>query len=341
MPLPVHAVFLLIMRAHATIPADVGEISFPIGSARFTRTCMKITIGISFFNNADTLLDTIRSVLAQTWTDWELILVDDGSTDGSGAKVAALRDARIRVMADGGNRGLVSRLNQIARLATGDLLARMDADDLMHPDRLRLQAEFLQDHPDVHVVGTGVCSIDGRNRPLGARSLGPLDTSPYAFLRDGAIVHASVVGRRDWFLANPYDAGYRRSQDRELWARTIPFTRFGKVPLPLYLVREIGEVNPRKYLESYVNERRVLSTYGPSRLGRLATMFLLTRSHLKSMVLRVLIAHGQSHRVMKRHVQPFSSEERERMEQAIARILATPLPGLEHPARPPSQSSFG
>src|SRR5438309_10301144 len=91
---------------------------------------VSVSIGIPFLNARRFLADAVRSVFAQTCDDWELLLVDDGSTDGSLDVVRSIDDPRVRVISDGTNRGLCARLNQIASLARGKYLARMDADDL-------------------------------------------------------------------------------------------------------------------------------------------------------------------------------------------------------------------
>jgi hypothetical protein len=102
-----------------------------------------ITVGLPFWNNERTLEAAIRSVQAQTIPDWVLLVVNDGSRDDSAAIVRSFRDPRIRLVDDGEHRGLVYRLNQIAALAASPFLARMDADDLMHPQRLERQLACL------------------------------------------------------------------------------------------------------------------------------------------------------------------------------------------------------
>src|SRR3990172_8588478 len=92
-----------------------------------------LTIGISFYNAERTLGDAIRSVFAQNICEWELILIDDGSKDRSLNIAKAIVDPRVRVISDGKRMTLAPRLNQIAALAKAPLLARMDADDFMHP----------------------------------------------------------------------------------------------------------------------------------------------------------------------------------------------------------------
>ncbi|MGL5269675.1 MAG: glycosyltransferase family 2 protein, partial [Selenomonadaceae bacterium] len=115
---------------------------------------MKVSIGLPFYNDEKTLRYTIQSILLQSYTDWELILLDDGSTDGSLAIAKSIKDKRVRVVSDNENKGLAVRLNEIANLANGQYLARMDADDLMHPDRIKEQVLFLEENPEIDVVGT-------------------------------------------------------------------------------------------------------------------------------------------------------------------------------------------
>ena len=91
---------------------------------------MAITIGIPFYNAEAYLADAIRSVFAQTYEDWELILIDDGSTDNSLAIARSVDDPRVRVYSDGKNKKLASRLNELTQLATYEFIARMDADDV-------------------------------------------------------------------------------------------------------------------------------------------------------------------------------------------------------------------
>ena len=105
-----------------------------------------ISIGIPFYNAEKYLKFAIQSVIAQSYQNWELILVDDGSSDNSLeiAQDFALKDARIRVICDGKNRKLPYRLNQLILESKGDFIARMDADDIMHPDRLLIQLTYLK-----------------------------------------------------------------------------------------------------------------------------------------------------------------------------------------------------
>jgi glycosyltransferase involved in cell wall biosynthesis len=132
-----------------------------------------VSIGIPFHNPGGLLEGAIRSIQSQTLKDWELLLVNDGSTDGSIdiAQRFAEIDARIRFFNDGEKRGLVDRLNQIADLACCKMLARMDADDLMHPQRLQVQSDFLNSHTSIDLVDTGTIIIDNRRVPWASSGL--------------------------------------------------------------------------------------------------------------------------------------------------------------------------
>lgn len=288
---------------------------------------MLVTIGIPFFNNASTLKDAIRSVFAQTWQNWELLLTDDGSQDDSLAIARQVKDPRVKIFSDGVNRGLVARLNQISRSATGGLIARLDADDLMHPRRLELQVQYLLEHRTVHMVGSGVLSIDPENRPIGFREMSPLDHSPARILKQGGIVHASIVGWRDWFLQNPYNPRFPRAEDRELWIRTASHSRFGKIVQPLYFVREIDHFVLSKYLESYQTERRILKNYGRTSIGGHQTAVLLARSFLKSFIISILNRLGLAKDLMMTRIQAVPPKDIPEYELMIKRILETPVPG--------------
>lgn len=116
-----------------------------------------ISIVLPVFNGAETLCAAVHSIQTQTCEDWELILVDDGSTDGTGALATSLAigDPRIRVFTEA-HRGLVGALQVGCGRARGEFLARMDSDDVAHPTRLARQLGWFVDHPAGGLCGTGV-----------------------------------------------------------------------------------------------------------------------------------------------------------------------------------------
>lgn len=220
-----------------------------------SRHLPSVTVGIPFYNAEATLLDSVRSVFAQTHQDWELILLDDGSTDGSLEVARSIDDPRVRVYSDGQNKRLATRLNEMTRLARHGYLARMDADDLMSPSRLDRQLNLLVSKPDIDIVATGVCSLSDDYHPVGVRPVpsGHVITPRGLLSGQSGILHASVLGRREWFQRNPYKESLAKSQDTNLWVQAYSRNdlRVAFVPEPLYYYREDGNVSTPKLLLAY------------------------------------------------------------------------------------------
>ena len=112
------------------------------------------------FNAGEFFKPALLSIINQTYSNWELIIVDDGCTDGCLDDVPELKDARIKILSDGLNKGLAPRLNEIIDIAKGDYLARMDSDDISHPQRFELQLKHLQSYPHLDLVATRAFIID-------------------------------------------------------------------------------------------------------------------------------------------------------------------------------------
>lgn len=223
---------------------------------------MAISIGIPVYNAEPYLADAIRSVFAQSYSDWELIIVDDGSSDRSLDVAMAIDDPRVRVISDGMNRRLPYRLNQIVAESRYEYVARMDADDLMSPYRLERQLDALRKNPNIDVVSTGVCSINNDGFPVGMRTHKqqlPLNKSDMYDGKSG-VVHASVLAKKSWFLRNPYDEHQILTEDYELWLRAYLRNDFKVLVLdePLYYYREEGNVVPQKMLRAYKSQRDVM-----------------------------------------------------------------------------------
>jgi glycosyltransferase involved in cell wall biosynthesis len=288
-----------------------------------------VTIGLPFYNCERTLADAIRSVFAQTEADWELLLVDDGSTDGSLAIAKQVRDARVTVVSDGVNRGLSCRLNQIARLSVRPFLARMDGDDLMHPSRLARQREFLQANPGADVVGSAAYIIGTANEVTGRRGDNRFDPSPRAVLGQGLFIHPTVTGRREWFLRHPYDPRFVRAEDRELWCRMAGQATFARVDEPLLFYREPAQVNLANYLQSCATDRRILGQYGPDIIGDFSTRILIARSRVKAVCYRAAHAAGRADVLVRRRNHSLTREEHAAATATVERMLRTPVPGFE------------
>ncbi|QHI27673.1 glycosyltransferase family 2 protein [Acinetobacter haemolyticus] len=223
-----------------------------------------ISIGIPFYNAEKYLKFAIQSVIAQSYQNWELILVDDGSSDKSleVAQEFALKDARIRVICDGENKKLPFRLNQIIQQSKGEFVARMDADDIMHPDRLKIQLHFLLEHDYIDLVSTGLISIDDKNKVCGFRGVNNLTTqlsSSFKF----PIIHPTIMARKEWYDRNLYSLNYPRAEDFELWCRAYKNNDLKIAILPdlLLFYREFGNITIDKILCSYLDGYKIKNHY--------------------------------------------------------------------------------
>jgi glycosyltransferase involved in cell wall biosynthesis len=252
---------------------------------------MKVSIAIPFYNAEKYLRDSIRSVFAQTHQDWELILMDDGSTDGSLVIAKSIKDPRVSVYSDGQNKKLAARLNEITKLAKYDIIARMDADDLMSPTRIEKQLNILKDNLNIDLVSTGLFSVSDNLDILGARCHHHSTISFHDLIsKNGCgIVHASIIGRKEWFLRNKYDTKLKLAQDYDLWLRASKNNDLNIFLMnePLYYYREIGSINPIKMLLAYSYERQMYKKYVSD------FKFLVFKSYLKSIIVKFLCVINQ------------------------------------------------
>lgn len=260
-----------------------------------------VSIGMPFYNPGALLEDAVRSVFAQTFHDWELILLDDGSTDASVAFARRLVEPRVRICSDGKNLGLAVRLNEVSDLARGDYVVRMDADDMMAPTRLQEQVAFLAANRECDVVGTQAFVLNGQNSVVGARRIKRENfVSAARCLRHGMVIHPTIMARRDWFRQNRYDPDFVRAEDRELFARVLKKPAVGHLDRLLHFYRVPSTVRLQAFLQGYHSERRVLRRYGPSLLGWPRTWALLLNSFARSVLLPILVKAGLQSCVVRR-----------------------------------------
>lgn len=203
------------------------------------RGVVRISVLLPFRNAAATVGAAVRSILEQDERDFELLAIDDGSTDDSIARVRSEvgEDARVTVLVDGHQRGLAARLNELMDAAQGELFARMDADDVSHPARLRLQRAAFESTTAPDLLGTAVVVLQG-DEPLGTRTH-PLDHASIVAhaWRGIPIAHPTFMGRAQWFRRHRYDTRFERTQDQELLLRTRGSSRFANLAEPLLAYR--------------------------------------------------------------------------------------------------------
>jgi glycosyltransferase involved in cell wall biosynthesis len=202
-----------------------------------------VSVLMSVHNDAAFVGEAVQSVLAQTLADLELIVVDDASTDETADILEGLSEARLRVFRNDEQLGLAASLNRGLDAAQGRYVARLDADDVAVPERLRLQVERLRGDLGTAAVGTAVVDLDESGRrgrthvmPAGARLLRwhALFSSPF--------FHPTVLVDRELLDAHGlrYDPSFFESEDYDLWTRLFVFANGDNLPQALVLKRVHG-----------------------------------------------------------------------------------------------------
>ena len=234
-----------------------------------------ISVAMSVYNGERFLADAIRSILAQSFGDFEFLILDDGSTDSSRSIIAgfAASDSRIRPIIRE-NRGLIASLNQLLEEARAPLIARMDADDISHPERFSRQISFLAGHPDHGVLGTWSQDMD----EFGNEYLAPGHEHPAthegvlrALDNDQQVLcHPAVMMRRDIVRSiGGYHAGFRHCEDLDLWLRLASVTRIANIPERLIRYRHYAaQVSSRHAVEQQIGAAIARAAYEERKAGR-------------------------------------------------------------------------
>jgi glycosyltransferase involved in cell wall biosynthesis len=198
-----------------------------------------VSIAMPVMNVERTILPAIRSILRQTYRDWECILIDDGSSDDTINILRTITDSRIRLYSDGTHKGLAVRLDEAVALSRGYYFARMDGDDIAYPTRLERQIGYLEDHPEVDLLGSWIAVFGFDGALLGKRAGPELHSSICRKPYEGfPIAHPTYCGRISWFRKYGYRVGATRCEDQDLLLRSYLSSRFANVPDILLGYRE-------------------------------------------------------------------------------------------------------
>jgi len=203
----------------------------------------RVTVLMAVYNGMPYLREAIESVLSQRFSDFEFLVVDDASSDGSVECVKSYGDPRIRLVRNEVNRGQAASLNVGLRLAAGDYIARLDQDDVCLSERLGRQVEFLDRRLSVGVVGAWTYHIDSRGRKTGL--FGKQRLGDYGaflgllLLGMNPVYHSSAMYRREVaYQVGGYDVNAAPADDYHFWSR-FAMHRFsaGVIEAPLVMIR--------------------------------------------------------------------------------------------------------
>ena len=184
----------------------------------------RVAVLISTYNDERFLATAIDSVLAQTYSDFEIVVVNDASTDGTGRIAAGYRDRRVRVIENSENLGTGPSLNRGLAVIRSEYVAKLDADDVCFPQRLAKQVAFLDAHPDVAAVGAQAVGIDAKGRRV-RRLESWYETTEWGIrwrrIFQNPLIHSATMFRRAivWDVLGGYDDRYRFGEDFDLWDR--------------------------------------------------------------------------------------------------------------------------
>lgn len=245
-----------------------------------------VTIGMPAYNSERFIGMAIKSILQQTFKDFELIITDDGSTDRTVEIAKSFNDPRITVVQDGENHGISYRLNQQIDLAKGKYFARMDSDDIMLPDRLENQVKYLEDHPDVDLIGGGAIIIDAYNNILGQRIKNEcVQVTTDAWYNGTVFVHPTVTGKISFFKNHKYSEDLKGVEDADLWFRGSLDSKMIYLPFPVLLYREPLVLRYKTYLFRYSQSRNLWrSPLMRSHFNLNKRLTKITKSYLKTLI---------------------------------------------------------
>ena len=226
-----------------------------------------LSVLLPVYNAEKTLKAAVDSILAQSFTDYEFLIIDDGSTDSSVDIINSYSDKRIQLIELEKNQGLISALNFGLQIATGKYLARMDADDIAFPERLATQIEFMESNQEIIACGSSIVNFNEKSESEITYPNKHNNIVVSIMLFERALCHPTMVLRLDLLKKHSvkYDTQYPYCEDYALW---IELSRYGKLanieePLLKYY-RHAGQVSKTKAKQQSINTQRLLTNKFPA-----------------------------------------------------------------------------
>ncbi|MGG4220006.1 glycosyltransferase [Paenibacillus jamilae] len=217
----------------------------------------RASVILPVYNNAAFVLEAIQSILTQTYSDFELIVIDDGSTDGSTFLISQIADPRVVKIFHNTNRGLIASLNEGLKKASGEYIVRMDSDDISTPDRLAIQIAYMDQNPLVDVCGAAFTTSDGGTMKINPASHEEIKTW---LLFHCCICHPAIIMRNNMIhrLGVQYDSNYPHAEDYELWNRLAFQVQMVNLPINvLYYRQHNGQVSNQHRAIQDATARRI------------------------------------------------------------------------------------
>lgn len=284
---------------------------------------MEVTVGVPFYNAEATLKKTICSIINQTFSDFELILIDDCSTDNS-LKIASmfLYDPRVKILQNKNNLGLSASLNKIINNANGDIIVRMDADDIMFPERVQKIVETFNNNKDCNIIGHSAIIVNEEDQIVGFRR-SPEHVSLIECYYSTRFIHPSVAYRKSLVIKFLYDGKFDGCEDHELWFRMFSASKAITLVDPLIFYREPTKLKISTYFKrslkllNFFNENK-------STIGYLYYLKATLLVYLKITIYAIFFTLKADQIFLRRRNKILLNKEKEAYQDILNKIITLP-----------------
>jgi glycosyltransferase involved in cell wall biosynthesis len=271
----------------------------------------KVSVLLPVYQGERYLREAINSILNQTFTDFEFIIIDDASTDRSAEIIRSYPDARIRFMQNQTNLGLIATLNKGLEAACGEYIARMDQDDVSLPERLSKQVAFMNSREDLAASGTWSRDIDDEGKVIGNRCLGFGKQLLYGYWWPCPIIHPSAIIRRSLLGNLRYDAEAMYCEDYDFWLRLREKHPIDNLPEYLVLYRVHSKSMSIKHSEKQLRSvHRVLCRRTGLKISYEEFLELLGETRRRNPIPRILLRRRLARAIRKPYGRYLAEEMR-------------------------------
>ncbi|MBC7830310.1 MAG: glycosyltransferase [Chitinophagaceae bacterium] len=222
-----------------------------------------ISVLMPVYNAEKYLALAIESILNQTFSDFEFLIFNDGSSDSSKEIIQSFKDPRIKLFDYSTNVGYVGHLNHGIEVATGKYIARMDADDISLPERFEMQVRFLEKNPEIGLCGAWMCEFNGSDtsgKRIIYKYFADHEEICVKLLRHNSFAHPVVMIRRSILIDNglKYEVDYMPTEDYRLWVTLKKYTRFHNIQKVLLQYRQhTNQISTQKFELRHKNANRI------------------------------------------------------------------------------------
>lgn len=271
-----------------------------------------VSVMMPVYNGRRLINASVLSLINQTFTDWECIVVNDGSTDGTAKYLATLSDSRFKIISLNKNKGRAYARETALKTATGEFLAMLDAEDIYHPEKLERQVKAMREHSDIALVGCSICSF-GTNCALTYKR--PVKAGIFSFA--GVFPpHAASMLRMERAKSFHYNMLLNYAEDVDFLSRYLEGQKFLMTEDVLYYYSEIDSVTKKKLIAYYKNGIR----HGLSKI--IPGVSLLVKNSLKLLLGSIVYPFVNIEYILKKRGVPLSEAESQDYISNVVKLIS-------------------